>query len=700
MAQRGSGGTDTENRRQGGRDRWSFGGRTAPRSRDRRLRAHEAIGFGAPLTAAFVALAYLGGRRATAEEGEPAPAGGPAKPPEAPGDTAATGRAMDGTTVFQTAAAVAPLVAPAAVAEAADLLGPPPVDPPAGLRLAETAPAASGVPSGDPDRSPTDPSLPSPAAAAASGPMPAAPGPVLPVAGEEPEGNPVGEETLGRVATAGGDGAEIAGTAGDDFLRGGEGADVLTGFGGDDRLEGGEGDDILDGGEGRDRLAGGSGADRLVGGEGDDLLEGGAGDDRLDGGPGRDVLSGGAGDDILDGGPGFDRLAGGPGDDILVIDHPADVAGDEAGPAGGSDILRVEAGYAENLAALRPETVPDGAATFVVGPTVGRTLPEGANGYLQEVGTGIEHVELRGDADHDLLGDGGANRLLGNAGDNAIWGGAGDDLLAGGVGADLLDGGPGDDLLDGGEGADMLYGGAGDDTFLLGLAEDGPDRIFDHEGANRLRFEGPADTELSARLEGDDLEILADGQNIATILGYADDPRAWTDIAVGGEARPVASLLGGEKGGEADLLDPFAAVARAEGSDGDDILAGGEGRDWLSGGAGNDLLRGGAGDDLLEGGPGNDLLRGGEGDDLYLLRAGEGGIDRIEDAAGTNRIAMPDAGVGDLGGFLAGEDLWITVDGTPAAVVDGFAADPQAFAGVRTGDGFVPAGELVDRNAG
>ncbi len=699
MAQRGSGGTDTENRRQGGRGRWSFGGRTASRSGERRLRTQEAIGFGAPLTAAFIALTYLGGRKASAEEGEPPAGGEPAIPPEVAAEAAA-GRQMDGTTVFQGAAAVAPLVAPATVSGIADLLEPRPVDPPAGLRLAEVSPPATGDPSGGPDGTPSDPPPPSPVAAAASGPPPTAPAAVLPGAGDAPDGSPVGDENLGRVATATAGDAELAGTAGDDLLRGGEGADLLTGFGGDDRLEGGAGDDILDGGEGRDRLTGGPGADRLEGGAGDDLLEGDGGDDFLQGGPGRDVLSGGPGDDILDGGPGFDRLAGGPGDDILVIDHPADTASDEAGPAGGSDILRVEAGYAENLAALRPGTVPDGAATFVLGPTVGRGLPEGANGYLQEVGAGIEHVELRGDADHDLLGDGGDNRLLGNAGDNAVWGGDGDDLLAGGPGDDLLDGGPGDDLLDGGEGADMLYGGAGDDTFLLGLAEDGPDRIFDHRGANGLRFEGPADTRLTARLEGADLEILADGQNIATILGYADDPRAWTDIAIGGETRPVASLLGGDGSGEADLLRPFATVARTEGSDGDDILAGGEGRDWLSGGAGNDLLRGGAGDDLLEGGSGNDLLRGGEGDDLYLLRAGEGGIDRIEDAAGTNRIAMPDAGVGELGGFLAGEDLWITVDGAPAAVVDGFAADPQAFAGVRTGDGFVSAGELVDRNAG
>ncbi len=703
MAQRGSGGTDTENRREGGRGRWTFGGRDAPQSRsgNRRLRAHEAIGFGAPLTAAFVALAYLGGGRAAAGEPGDLPADGTVPPPrDDPGGTAVDGRQTDGPTLAQGAAAVAPLVAPETVAEIADLFEPRPSVEPTGLRLAEPAFATGTVPpsgeatSGTPPPPPQGPAT--TAEVVSDGTATA-----VPPAGAAPGEDAVPEEDLGpvgRVVAAADGGEELAGTAADDLLQGGEGADRIEGAGGDDRLFGGGGDDLLDGGGGGDELAGGAGDDRLSGGAGNDLLDGGEGDDILEGGEGRDLLAGGPGDDILDGGPGLDRLAGGPGDDILVIDHPADVAADEPGAAGGSDTLRVEAGYAETLAALRPATAPEGAATFVLGGTAGRPLPEGAAGHFQQVGTGIEHVELRGEADHDLLGDAGANRLLGNAGDNTLWGGDGDDFLAGGAGEDLLYGGAGDDLLDGGEGADLLYGEAGDDTFLLGLAEDGPDRIFDHQGANSLRFEGPAEVELSARMNGDDLEILADGQNIATILGYADDPGAWKEIAAGGESRPLAELLSEEGRGEDDLLDPFAGAAQVAGTPVDDILRGGEGSDRLTGGGGDDLLEGGGGADLLEGGPGNDLLRGGDGDDLYLLRVGEGGIDRIEDGAGSNRVALPDATTADLGGFLAGDDLWITVDGTPVAVFDGFAGDPGALAGVRTGDGFVPARDLADQD--
>ncbi len=664
MAQRGSGGTGTENRRQGGRYRWPFGGREATRS-NRRLRAHEAIGFGAPLTAAFVAMAYLGGRRAEAGEPEDMLSGQPAAPERtARTDGAAPAPTADGATLLQTAAAAAPVLAPGAIAGAADLLEPRPVDGPAGLRPEgeRTMPEAAARGSGPP---PDAPPPQAPAVPAGPGPAPVPPEVVAIPEGEEAAAGTPEEDLgpIGRVATAGDADGAIEGTAADDVLRGGEGADVLRGFAGEDRLAGGAGDDLLEGGAGRDALLGEAGNDRLDGGDGNDRLDGGAGDDILEGGEGRDELLGGPGDDILEGGPGIDRLAGGPGDDILAVDHPADVAIEETGPGGGADTLRVEAAYADNLAALRPGAAPDGAATFVVGGTVGRELPEGADGYLQQVRPGIEHVELRGTADHDVVGDDGANRLYGNAGDNGLWGEAGDDLLAGGAGEDLLYGGAGDDLLDGGEGADMLYGGAGDDTYLLGLAEDGPDRIFDTEGVNGLRFEGPADSELAARLDGGDLEILADGQNIATILGYADDPGAWKEIAVGGESRPLASLLGSDGGGEADLLDPFEPAAGA--TTDSDILAGGEGGD-------------GVGEDA-----GGGLVGEQRGMGTELPPAADGGL--------APTTSAPE----DAGGFLGGEDPWLPVDGVPGAVFEEFGQNPEVLAGVRPGDGFPAAKELA-----
>ena len=67
---------------------------------------------------------------------------------------------------------------------------------------------------------------------------------------------------------------DIAGTAGDDVLTGGDGDDAIDGGAGHDRLSGGGGADILRGGLGDDELAGGAGADVFIfrPGDGDDVL--------------------------------------------------------------------------------------------------------------------------------------------------------------------------------------------------------------------------------------------------------------------------------------------------------------------------------------------------------------------------------------------------------------------------------------------
>lgn len=86
---------------------------------------------------------------------------------------------------------------------------------------------------------------------------------------------------------------------------------------------GGAGDDYLTGGRGNDILIGGAGNDRLNGRGGADVLAGGIGNDRLSGGRGRDVLIGGAGRDELRGNQGQDLLIGGMAageDDASALD--------------------------------------------------------------------------------------------------------------------------------------------------------------------------------------------------------------------------------------------------------------------------------------------------------------------------------------------------------------------------------------------
>jgi Ca2+-binding RTX toxin-like protein len=87
--------------------------------------------------------------------------------------------------------------------------------------------------------------------------------------------------------------------AGNDYVSGGRGGDLLLGGAGSDTLYGDRGNDTLDGGDGKDLLIGDRGDDYLLGGNQRDHLVGGRGNDSLNGGEGRDVLSGGLGMDVL-----------------------------------------------------------------------------------------------------------------------------------------------------------------------------------------------------------------------------------------------------------------------------------------------------------------------------------------------------------------------------------------------------------------
>ena len=140
----------------------------------------------------------------------------------------------------------------------------------------------------------------------------------------------------------------VVGSAHDDVLSAGDGAQVLEGGAGNDTLTGGAGSDTLSGGDGADTAsyadataavsvtldrgdgasatargdAAGdvlSGIENVVGGAGADRLAGSAVANTLTGGAGADSLAGGAGDDLLVGGAGNDLIMGGDGVDTAVF---------------------------------------------------------------------------------------------------------------------------------------------------------------------------------------------------------------------------------------------------------------------------------------------------------------------------------------------------------------------------------------------
>ena len=144
-------------------------------------------------------------------------------------------------------------------------------------------------------------------------------------------------------------------------------ANVITANGGNDTLNGAAGNDTLNGGDGTDTLNGGADNDALLGGAGDDTLNGDAGVDRLTGGAGNDSMNGGNGNDVF-------VFAAGFGNDTI--------AGFDANPAGGQDLLDVSAYGFADAAAL------NAAVTIVVGQF------DGLGGNDTRVTIGLDTITL------------------------------------------------------------------------------------------------------------------------------------------------------------------------------------------------------------------------------------------------------------------------------------------------------------------
>ena len=138
------------------------------------------------------------------------------------------------------------------------------------------------------------------------------------------------------------------GTATEDWMSGGAGADLMYGFVSTDFLFGQNGGDTLHGGKGADALYGEFGNDTLHGGPGGDEMRGDDdwdwpnrpdGHDRLYGGEGNDHMWGYYGDDTLLGGDGDDEISAfddeeftggedfvncGKGHDVVIFDKEFD----------------------------------------------------------------------------------------------------------------------------------------------------------------------------------------------------------------------------------------------------------------------------------------------------------------------------------------------------------------------------------------
>ena len=601
----------------------------ADRAQSRRGSTGRALGMGAPLSASFLGLLLMRGKDAAAAEpnsGEAAMVVDAERSPEAPDAGASAARtgvlaaASPPVVLAASGAVAAPAIDDPTPAGAADTGA---VEPAAANRVAADLPASAGTAETVPPPAPDigDVAL----AFGTEAPFvmpefgdevfvsedenigdlgdprlvtrePIAPEPSTPPDGPDGSAAPPPDDVGEPV---GNPGLRITGTPQNDYLVGTDGDDIIDAVGGKNTVRGGAGNDIIYGGPGNDVLRGGPGNDTIYGGGGNDEIYADEGDNLLFGGAGNDTLYGGPGNDRLDGGEGINRLYAGTGNNTLVINDWRDAAiGNREGPNnGGTDTLEVAPGFAASLKGRFAAAAPDGQATLVMGSSAGgREFPADVNAHKWQVDLGIDQVRLTGDVSHDVVasnngntiwGNDGNNRLYGGAGDdvlfagggnNTLSGGAGNDTLHAGTGNDVLFGGAGDDILYGGPGENELHGGEGDDLFVFGLAEGGKNTIFDHQGVNRLRFEGLEEpSDLEARFDGRDLVIGHGGADIVRIDHYANHREAFAGIEHEGEILSLDQFIKGPAttatlapAGEDDLLAIYLGPQSVEAPD--DIL--------------------------------------------------------------------------------------------------------------------------------
>jgi Ca2+-binding RTX toxin-like protein len=430
----------------------------------------------------------------------------------------------------------------------------------------------------------------------------------------------------------------------------------------------------VDGGAGNDSIRGSNGADVLLGGDGNDFIDGqqgndtallGAGDDvfQWDPGDGNDVVEGQDGTDtmLFNGaniGESFNVFANGgraffTRDIANITMDLNDVERIDLRTLGGTDNVVVN-----DLSATDVEEVVVDLGGDAQRDTVTANATNTADAIVVSAASGT--VSVNGLAAITAIENADATDVLrvnGLAGDDVISastlatgnitlaasGGDGNDFVTGSQGGDQLFGDAGDDVLLGGGGADVLFGGAGNDVLTGG---DGDDQMFGAAGNDRMVWNPGDDSDLMEGGEGNDVAEVNGGNGAEIFTATANGTRVRFDrinpapfsIDIGTTERVVVNMNGGD--------DSFSATGNLAALTAFTV-DGGAGNDTILGGNGADLLLGGDGNDFIDGQQGNDTALLGAGDDVFQWDPGDGS-DVLEGQAGTDTMLFNGAAAAEI----------------------------------------------------
>jgi Ca2+-binding RTX toxin-like protein len=450
-------------------------------------------------------------------------------------------------------------------------------------------------------------------------------------------------------------------------LKGGEGADTLTGSPGDETFE-------WDPGDGSDVVEGQAGSDRLLF-VGSDAAENIA----LSANAARLAVTSDTGAVTID------------AKDVETVDvHPAggadtttvndltgtDVSQANVDPAGGdADAVVVNATQAADNIAI----AGDASGVNVTGlqPATSITRPDPADDRVTVNALGgtdtVDATRLAADT-IGLTIDGGAlaDTLVGSPGRDLIDGGAGDDTALLGAGNDTFKWDPGDgsDTVEGQDGADMLLFDGSNASENIDVSPNGPRlRLFRDVGAVTMDCDsvegvqvntlGGADNVTVNDLTGTDVvKVRADlagsldrnaGDGAADNVFVRGTNGNDTVIGSGGPANAtVAGLAATVSVTHAEPASDGLTISALGGADTVDTsnLAAGTIGLSIFGGALADTLVGSPGADFVDGGQGNDVALLGAGDDVFQWDPGDAS-DTVEGQGGADTLLFDGSNVGE-----------------------------------------------------
>lgn len=396
-------------------------------------------------------------------------------------------------------------------------------------------------------------------------------------------------------------------------------------------------------------------ADTVIGTANDEWISPGNGADFVNAGEGFDIISYGATDS---GGVSVNlatnraRDAGGATDTILGFEGVATSYGDDSifgnalgnliAPNAGADF--VNGGAGEDTISYSLGFTPGGIQYTI--NEAGDRLP--VLGVSIDLGA-ARATDFSGATDTILS----IEHAIGSTADDLIRGSALDNYLAGAEGNDTIEGRGGNDTLDGGAGGDRMLGGLGDDVYIV---EDAGDVVIEYanQGTDVVLTTLAAYT-LTINVEN----LFAIGAGARNFGGNGLDNRivggAGSDTLSGaGGNDTLDGGLGGDRmlgglGNDVFIVDDAGDLVIEYANQGIDtvltslsaytltinvenLMAMGSGaRNFVGNGLDNlivggdlaDTLIGGAGNDTLDGGAGNDVLYGGAGNDTFLVTVGD-----------------------------------------------------------------------------